>query len=90
MRSKAMTYYDHQVGRFEPPALPDDREILIASARRARADATADLFRALYRGLQVAARGGTQFICYAGYGIAKMPPDGRYGKAPAPLTVDCK
>jgi len=75
----------------------DDREILLARARRARAHATADLFRALHRGLRVAARGVTRFargvsrfVCYAGYGIAKMPPQGHYGKVPAHLTGDCK
>jgi len=85
-----MTYYDHQVGRFEPPALPDDRQVLIARARRARAEATADLFRALYRGLKRVAAGIATFFCYAGYGAAKMPPQGGYHGTPAHLTHGCK
>ncbi len=47
-------YFDHQVGRFEAP----DREILAARARQARAEATADMFGALYAGLKTIAAGG--------------------------------
>lgn len=84
-------YYDHQVGRFEPPTLPDDRQILLARARRARAEATADLFRALYSGLRFVARGMVAFVHCAGHGAAKMPPQGHYrGTTPAPLTGGCK
>jgi hypothetical protein len=85
-----MTYYDHQVGRFEPPALPDEREVILARARRARAEATADLFRALYSGVKVAARSIARLVCYAGYGAAWMPPQGGYRGTPAHLTGCCK
>lgn len=83
-------YYDHQVGRFEPPALPDEREIILVRARRARAKATAELFRALYRGLKLVARSIAIFFCYAGYGAAKLPPQGGYHGTAAPLTGGCK
>jgi hypothetical protein len=84
-------YYDHQVGRFEPPALPDHREIILARARRARAEATRDLFRTLYRGLELVARGAARLLCYAGHGAAWMPPRGDHrGTSPAHLTAGCK
>jgi len=67
-------YYDHQVGRFEPPALPDHHAIILARARRARAQATSDLFR----GLKVVAGRIATFFCHAGYGAAKLPPPGGY------------
>ncbi len=79
-------YYDHQVGRFEPPTLPDHREIILARARRARAEATADLFR----GLRIVARSIATFFCYAGYGAAKLPPQGGYHGTAAHLTGGCK
>jgi hypothetical protein len=85
-----MTYYDHQVGRFEPPTPPDQRQVLIARARRARAEATAELFKALYRGLKRVAAGVATFFRYAGYGAAKMPPQGGYHGTPAHLTHGCK
>lgn len=43
-------FYDHQVGRFEAPRL-DDLEVYLARARRARAEAVANMFGALFRGL---------------------------------------
>jgi hypothetical protein len=85
-----MTYYDHQVGRFEPPTLPDEHQVLIARARRARAEATAAMFKALYRGLKRVAAGIAAFFCYAGYGAAKLPPQGRGHGTHAPLTGACK
>ena len=42
-------FYDHQVGRFVRPDPVRDRDILLAHARRARAEAMADMFGALYR-----------------------------------------
>jgi hypothetical protein len=44
-------YYDHQVGRFEPLDPARHRDILLARARRARAEATAALLAALWRRL---------------------------------------
>lgn len=83
-------YYDHQVGRFEPPTLPDHHEIILARARRARAEATEDLLRALYRGLKLVARRIASFFCYAGYGASKLPPQSGYHGTAAHLTGGCK
>jgi hypothetical protein len=49
-------YYDHQVGRFERPDPWQDHEILVARARQARADATAELFRTLWAGMKAEAK----------------------------------
>jgi hypothetical protein len=77
MRSKTMgPYYDHQVGRFERPDPWHDHEILFARARQARADATAELFRALWSGLKIAARAIAGFVRHAGAGAALIPPRG--------------
>jgi hypothetical protein len=66
------THYDHQVGRFEAPKRLDDREALIARARQARAEATAELFGALFRRLASVARAAVGSV----RGAALMPPRG--------------
>jgi hypothetical protein len=83
-------YYDHQVGRFEPPDPVRDREILLARARRARAEAMADMFGALYGGLKTAAKAVAAFVRYAGAGAALRPPHGELRHhRPARLTGGC-
>jgi hypothetical protein len=83
-------YYDHQVGRFERPDPWPDREILLARARRARADAVAEVFGALWAGLKSAARAGAGFVRHAGGGAALMPPRGDVRHHhPAGLTGGC-
>jgi hypothetical protein len=69
-------YYDHQVGRFERPDPWSDREILLARARRARAEATAELFGAIWAGVKFAAKAVAGFVRHAGPGAALMPPRG--------------
>lgn len=83
-------YYDHQVGRFERPDPVNDREILLARARRARAEATADMFGALWAGLKSAATAMAGFVRCAGAGAALRPPrtELRHG-GPARLTGGC-
>jgi hypothetical protein len=69
-------YYDHQVGRFERPDPWHDHETLVARARQARAEATAELFRALWVGLKTATKAVVRFVRYAGAGAALIPPRG--------------
>jgi hypothetical protein len=52
-------YYDHQVGRFVRADPLHDHDILLARARRARAEATRQVFGAVYRSLKAAARAAT-------------------------------
>lgn len=82
-------YYDHQVGRFEPPDRLSDREILFARARRARAEATADIFGALYAGTKSAALAVVGFVRCAGAGAALLPPRAE-AQGPARLTDGCR
>jgi hypothetical protein len=83
-------FYDHQVGRFERPDPVREREILLARARRARAEAMADLFGALYRGVKSSATAVARFVRYAGAGAALRPPyvDVRH-HGPTRLTGGC-
>ena len=67
-------HYDHQVGRLELPDPVKDRDILLARARRARAEAMADMFVALYRGIAASAKAVARFVRYAGAGAALKPP----------------
>jgi hypothetical protein len=67
-------YYDHQVCRFERPDPVSEPEILLARARRARAEAMAEVFGALYAGLKTAATAVAGFVRHAGAGAAQMPP----------------
>jgi hypothetical protein len=69
-------YYDHQVGRFERPEPWHNPEILLARAREARAEATAELLRALWAGLKTATKAVVRFVRHAGAGAALMPPRG--------------
>ena len=48
-------FYDHHLGRFERPDSARERDILLARARRARAEAIAGMFGALYRGAKASA-----------------------------------
>jgi hypothetical protein len=91
MRTKTMgPFYDHQVGRFERPDPVRDRDILLARARRARAEAIADMFGALYRGVKASANAVTRFVRYAGAGAALKPPHGElHHHGPARLTGGC-
>jgi len=83
-------YYDHQVGRFERPDPVKDRDILLARARRARAEAMADMFGALWAGLRSAASAVVAFVRYAGAGAALKPPHGEFRHhGPARLTGGC-
>jgi hypothetical protein len=83
-------YYDHQVGRFERPEPVNDREILLARARRARAEAVADMFSALYGGVKTSARAVAAFVRYAGAGAALRPPHRELRHhGPARLTGGC-
>jgi hypothetical protein len=79
-------YFDHQVGRFEAP----DREILAARARQARAEATADMFGALYARLKTGLRAVAGFVRCSGAGAALMPPHHDLGHRTARLTGGCK
>jgi hypothetical protein len=58
-------YYDHQVGRFEPPVAWQDREAMHARARQARADALAEMFGALWAGLKTATKAVAGFARHA-------------------------
>jgi hypothetical protein len=69
-------YYDHQVGRFERPDPWQDHETLLLRARRARAEATAEMFGALWAGLKNATKAVVRFVRYAGAGAALIPPRG--------------
>jgi hypothetical protein len=91
MRSKTMgPYYDHQVGRFEPPDPVKDREILLARARRARAQAMAEVFGALWAGLRTSAKAVAGFVRHAGVGAALKPPLGdAHHHRTARLTGGC-
>jgi hypothetical protein len=80
------TYYDHQVGRFEARTWASDRDLLLARARRARAEATAELFGALFRRAAAAARGVFGLIRPAGRGAAPMRP---HHATPVRLTGGC-
>jgi hypothetical protein len=83
-------YYDHQVGRFERPDPATDREILLALARRARAEAMADMFGALWAGLKTSAKAVITFVRHAGAGAALRPPHGELRHhGPAHLTGGC-
>jgi hypothetical protein len=84
------THYDHQVGRFEAPRLPEDRDLLIARARRARAEAMTEVFGTLYAGLRSVARSVVGFVRCAGRGAALMPPRSDFhNRTPARLTGAC-
>ncbi|MGH6912666.1 MAG: hypothetical protein ACREH3_03045 [Geminicoccales bacterium] len=74
-------FYDHQVGRFEAPLRLDDRETYLARARRARADATAHMFGALFRGLARALIGFVR-------GATLLPPQRDRHRTPR-LTGGC-
>ena len=83
-------HYDHQVGRFEPPDPVQERDILLARARRARAEAIGGMYGAIYRGITNSARAVARFVRYAGAGAALKPP--RAGLRPhgaARLTGGC-
>jgi hypothetical protein len=83
-------YYDHQVGRFERPDPLTDREILLAHARRARAEAMADMSGALWAGLKSSAKSVVAFVRHAGAGAALRPPHGELRHhGPARLTGGC-
>jgi hypothetical protein len=84
-------YYDHQVSRFEGPDPLSEREVLLMRARRARAEAMADVFGALYAGIKFAAQAAVGFVRCAGAGAALMPPraEARH-QGPARLTSACR
>jgi hypothetical protein len=67
-------HYDHQVGRFVPPDPVQERDILLARARRARAEAIADMYGAIFRGITNSAKAVARFVRYAGAGAALKPP----------------
>ena len=69
-------FYDHQVGRFVRPDPVRDREVLLAHARRARAEAMADMFGALHRRVTSSAKAVAAFVRYASAGAALKPPHG--------------
>lgn len=81
-------YYDHQVGHFGPPDPARDRDILLARAREARAEAMADMLGGLWAGLKVAARAVATFGRYADAGAALRHGERRHHR-PAPLTGGC-
>jgi len=84
------THYDHQVGRFEAPRRLGDRDVLLARARRARAEAMAENFGALYAGLKSVAGSVVGFVRCAGRGAALIPPGGDFhNRTPARLTGGC-
>jgi hypothetical protein len=77
MRTKTMgPFYDHQVGRFERPDPVRDPDILLARARRARAEAMAEMFGTLYRSVKASAHAVVRSVRYAGAGAALRPPHG--------------
>lgn len=83
-------FYDHQVGRLEGPDPVRQREILLAQARRARAEAIADMFGALYRNVKASAKAMAEFVRYAGAGAALKPPHGELRRqGPMRLTGGC-
>jgi hypothetical protein len=67
-------HYDHQVGRLERPDPVNDRDILLARARRARAQAMADMVGAICRGITSSAKAVAGFVRHAGAGAALKPP----------------
>ena len=79
------THYDHQVGRFEAPRTLDHQESLIARARQARAEATAEMLGALLRGATSTARRAIGFVGSAGL----MPRRGLHTRTPLRLTGGC-
>jgi hypothetical protein len=79
------THYDHQVGRFEAPRRLDDREVLIARARQARAEAMAEMFSALFRRLASVARDALG----PGRGAGLVPPRKLHPRTPLRLTGGC-
>ncbi|MGH6920675.1 MAG: hypothetical protein ACREJ0_23570 [Geminicoccaceae bacterium] len=83
-------YYDDQVGRFVPPDPLKDWDILLARARRARAEATADMVGALYGGLKTATKAVAAFVRQASAGAALRPPHGDVRQhGPVHLTCGC-
>jgi hypothetical protein len=83
-------YYDHQVGRFERPEPLHDRDLLLARARRARAEATREVFGAVYRGLKAAAGTVAGLARHAGAGAALRPPPSDFCPGrPTRLTGGC-
>ena len=83
-------HYDHQVGRFEPPDPVQERDILLARARRARAEAIGDMYGAIYRGITSSAKAAARFVRYAGAGAALKPPRARLrAHGAARLTSGC-
>jgi hypothetical protein len=83
------THYDHQVGRFEAPRRLDDREVLIARARQARAEAMAEMFGALLRRLASVGRRAIGFVGSAGSGAGLTSPRELHTRTPLRLTGGC-
>ena len=82
-------FYDHQVGRFVRPDPVRDREILLAHARRARAEAMAEMFGALHRRVTSSAKAVAAFVRYASAGAALKPPHGELRHHGPRLTSGC-
>jgi hypothetical protein len=51
-----------------------ERDILLARARRARAEAIGGMYGAIHRGIASSARAVARFVRYAGAGAALKPP----------------
>ena len=82
-------FYDHQVGRFVRPDPVRNREILLAHARRARAEAMADMLGALHRRVTSSVKAVAAFLRYAGAGTALKPPNGELRHHGPRLTGGC-
>jgi NAD-dependent oxidoreductase involved in siderophore biosynthesis len=73
-----------------PPIGPDGHQIYLERARQARAEAMAAGARWLVNALIGSLRAVARFVHYAGYGIAKRPPEVTYATtAPGRLTHGC-
>jgi hypothetical protein len=79
-------------GRWQavPPIGPDGVQLYLERGRQLRAEAFAYGLRRAARVLIASLRAVTRFVHYAGYGIAKRPPEGTYATtAPGRLTGHC-
>ena len=73
-----------------PPIGPDGIQLYLERGRQLRAETLAAGARAVAGALVAAFRAVVRFVRYAGYGIAKRPPESTYATtAPGGLTRGC-
>jgi hypothetical protein len=83
------THYDHQVGRFEGPRALDSWDVLMARARRARAEAMTEMFGALLRRVTSTARRAIGSVRSARRAAGLMPTRELQTRTPLRLTGGC-